>query len=419
MSVESDPSGQLGAHDKGVEQAVDTGSRFSLQAVANVEFTPGSQASGAHGRLFYLDSPRALAALYVVAGHIGLTIAAPWRPLQDLLEDGDLSVALFIVVSGFSLGIAATRSRDRRYRTFIRRRAWRILPPYWAALALSIILTLTVIPTGAGTIWSDSAPISWPRALINVAAFQDFSHTIRSPDYPVWSIAVEWHLYFFFPLLFAIASRRFGRVAALVVGLCATGLLWIPWDHVPALGFPPALALLFVVGALASTLVSASDGIAMRVRAMLSPSVATGLGICGILLGVLFARQWQNHFLGDVCLGLGVAPLLVGYARAPEYWGRRLLEVRPLVWLGFFSYSLYLVHAPIIQVVWQYVVHPLHLGPRVSFALIMVMGPVAAVLVAFVFHLIFERPFINYRTWNTVVSVYRNPRRLFMRSSDL
>ena len=108
---------------------------------------------GANRRLDFLDGVRALAALYVVAHHIWLT-TYPKYPLNTgpwylgWLAYGHLAVAVFIVVSGYSLAIGPARrglalgSSAR----FFRRRAWRIIPPYWAALALSCVVLGLLTP---------------------------------------------------------------------------------------------------------------------------------------------------------------------------------------------------------------------------------------------------------------------------------
>ena len=66
---------------------------------------------------------------------------------------GHMAVSVFIVVSGFSLAIAPTRVAGTSrvgVAPFRRRRAWRILPAYWAALILSILVLGWRLRRGAG-----------------------------------------------------------------------------------------------------------------------------------------------------------------------------------------------------------------------------------------------------------------------------
>jgi peptidoglycan/LPS O-acetylase OafA/YrhL len=93
-----------------------------------------------------------LAALFVVLNHIferswpGHAVGhAPWWASE--LIYGRFAVIMFIALSGFSLGLGPARSGWRFDSTaaFARRRAWRILPPYWAALGFSLLMTWHVL----------------------------------------------------------------------------------------------------------------------------------------------------------------------------------------------------------------------------------------------------------------------------------
>jgi peptidoglycan/LPS O-acetylase OafA/YrhL len=56
---------------------------------------------------------------------------------------GRFAVVTFIALSGFSLGLGPARSgwRFKSIATYAHRRAWRILPPCWAALGFSLVMT--------------------------------------------------------------------------------------------------------------------------------------------------------------------------------------------------------------------------------------------------------------------------------------
>ena len=106
---------------------------------------------GAHkgpgiARIEWLDGVRALAAIYVMLHHIYLHVfpgfpESPGPFGLGWLMYGQLAVVVFIVVSGFSLGLAPARGGNRLKdgaSGFFQRRAWRILPPYWVALLFSL-----------------------------------------------------------------------------------------------------------------------------------------------------------------------------------------------------------------------------------------------------------------------------------------
>jgi peptidoglycan/LPS O-acetylase OafA/YrhL len=71
----------------------------------------------------------------------------------------------------------------------------------------------------------------------------------------------------------------------------------------------------------------------------------------------------------------------------------RLLKSRPLVLVGTFSYSLYLIHAPALWVLFP-VIHTLRLSDNAAFLFRLAVGTPFALLLAYLFFLIVERPFL-------------------------
>src|SRR5690348_972463 len=106
----------------------------------------------APGRVAGLDGIRGLAALFVVLNHI-FDRAWPGGPADHApfwaawMIFGRAAVVIFIALSGFSLGLGPARSgwRFASLATYAHRRAWRILPPYWAALVFSLVMTWYVL----------------------------------------------------------------------------------------------------------------------------------------------------------------------------------------------------------------------------------------------------------------------------------
>jgi len=89
-----------------------------------------------------------------------------------------------------------------------------------------------------------------------------------------------------------------------------------------------------------------------------------------------------------MAVALGTAPAL-----------SRLLDTRPMRSLGSFSYSLYLVHLPVVMIISRKVVRP-HLGRGVgAFWLTLILGLALAIPFAWAFARLFELPFQRYRSW--------------------
>ena len=77
------------------------------------------------------------------------------------------------------------------------------------------------------------------------------------------------------------------------------------------------------------------------------------------------------------------------------YAVRKVLNWRPLVLVGTFSYSFYLLHAPLLQIIWQYLLRPLKLSPFHEFLALSFAGLPAIIGISYLFHLLCERPFMR------------------------
>jgi peptidoglycan/LPS O-acetylase OafA/YrhL len=361
-----------------------------------------SRAAAAPGRLEFVDGVRALAALYVVVHHVylavydGFPINTGPSVLTPLLY-GHFGVAVFIVVSGFSLGLAPARRGWRLgrggYWTFMRRRAWRLLPPYWAALAVSVA-AVAVIALRHGD------PVSWRGVATHFLLVQDVVEG-RSPNGAFWSIAVEWQLYWVFPLLLAV-RRRQGPTVLAVLTLAAVVALGIAGDHgggmvvEKVLALSPQLGGLFVLGLLSAAVTSRPPGTA---RAWGFVAAGTGAAVVVTCAWLGTERAIGDLYWLDLAVGVATASGLAYATCAVGSRTRRALERRSLVGIGRFSYSLYLVHAPLLLLTWWFVVEPLDLPSGAALlAMVGVVCP-AIVAVSYVFHVVVERPFLEHRSW--------------------
>lgn len=172
---------------------------------------PNIEKSNVAKHLGYLDGLRALAAIYVVVFHALLQVNFDQQPLNNFaryflkfFSYGRYPVDLFIVISGFCLMIPIARG-DGNLRGgaihFFKRRAWRILPPYYFAMALSLLLIWLFINQKTGTHWDVSLPVTNKSILTHLILMQDALGDYATINHAFWSISVEWRIYFLFPLL--------------------------------------------------------------------------------------------------------------------------------------------------------------------------------------------------------------------------
>ena len=365
-------------------------------------------------RLEYLDGLRAAASLYVVLFHAGVCFSPNpvpnWaRNLQRALSFGHDAVAVFIVLSGYCLMLPVARAQGRfahGLRSYFARRAWRILPPYFAALlgSLFLILALPALETPTKTIWDDTMPAFSAGAigshlLLVHNLFPAWAHTINGP---LWSVATEWQIYFFFPFLLLPIWRRFGQAASVLVAFTVgSSLIWLAPGAASS-------ANSWYLGLFSLGMCAAGIGFASRPweRALRerAPWGALSLGLLGaVACGVtLLIKFWFRVMpLSDSLVGAATACSLIYLTdRALNTAGQRrplplrLLESRQLVLVGRFSYSLYLTHLPVVSLCY-FGLRPLGLTPGLEMLALVLLALPLSLLIAYPFFWVFERRFVG------------------------
>jgi len=362
---------------------------------------PAAAELPAPGRIAGLDGVRGLAAVFVVLNHIFLR-AWPGFPSDHApfwaaeLTYGRFAVIVFLTLSGFSLGLGPARSgwRFESLATFARRRAWRILPPYWAALAFSLAMT-----------WFVLAQPGWPRpdgrSVIVYGLLVEDAFSAGSPNRAFWSIAIEAQLYVLLPLLLLIVRRSSAAamLSAVTVVVVTIGLLG-PDVAVMREGlakFVPDLAVLFATGLFASRIVTASA----RSRSRPWGWYALAASVPVVALLEISGASWSNThlFWVDLAWAPAIAMFLVSVATSRPRPLVRVLDSRPLRSLGSFSYSLYLTHAPIVTAVAYGVVLGRVAPGTPTFLVLTALVLPTTICFARVFAAVFELPFQRHRGW--------------------
>ncbi|HEY7323327.1 MAG TPA: acyltransferase [Streptosporangiaceae bacterium] len=369
---------------------------------ARAPASPAATAAPSPGRVVGLDGIRGLAALFVVLNHVferawpeypGANHAPFWAAW---LIYGRGGVAIFIILSGFSLGLGPARSgwRFKSIATYAHRRAWRILPPYWAALGFSLVMTWYVLA-------QPHVPVPNGKSVVVYGLLAQDAFSVGSPNVAFWSIAIEVQLYFLLPLLLVLVRRvsalaMVGMVAAIVVTI---GVLA---PHVPLMNnalvkFTPDLAVLFAVGLLASGIVSAGE----RTRSRPWARYALAAAVPAIVLMVVEGSVWSNLHLFwlDLAWAPAIGFFLTAVATSRPRFVVRFLDSRLPRSLGSCSYSLYLTHAPIvIAVSYGLVRGRVTSGAPMFFVLVAILLPMT-VCFARMFAAVFELPFQRHRGW--------------------
>jgi peptidoglycan/LPS O-acetylase OafA/YrhL len=318
------------------------------------------------------DGLRGVSALVVVANHALLTFPAAWAISQGLpsaprtgvfslvmrtplflLFSGQAFVMVFFALSGAVLALTFIDVDRWRYGPYAIKRLARIWLPFAAALVFSAVLfQLTYrgpIPNLSG--WVNAS--SWNKPL-TVGAFSNQLFMVGTDiwlDNPIWSLFHELRISLIFPLLlyFLVKTPRVTLMAALIINL-GMGYLAHRIHNAFLLSYMDTSTYLIVFCAGATIMVHRAP---LRQLALkLSGASLTACWLLGALF--LLADSSANplrHNVPTLVLDLIVmagAAIVVGLtlcAKAPGLTGKLPR------WLGRISYSLYLLHVPIMLAV--------------------------------------------------------------------
>lgn len=294
---------------------------------------------------------RAVAVLAVVFYHAGV----------PFISGGYVGVDVFFVISGFLITghLLNGLRRDGRvqFANFYARRVRRILPAAFVVLVLSIVAALIWYPPLLmREVWQGAIATALyiPNYLFASQGTNYLAEMTPSLFQHYWSLGIEEQFYLLWPLLLAagfalIKSRRvlFAAVCGLVLLSFVAGVLLTfrsqPWAFFAL----PTRAWELGVGAFVAFLLTYRPKILKGVGA----AVGGWVGVAGILGAVIFfdgTTQFPGYWAAVPVVA--TALVIISGDSAAKYSPNRALSLRPMMWIGLISYSLYLVHWPLLQV---------------------------------------------------------------------
>lgn len=289
-----------------------------------------------------IDGLRALAVVPVVLFHCGLTV----------VSGGYVGVDVFFVISGFLITKAISSDlKDGSFSIagFYERRIRRILPALIAMIAASFLASILFMDRGAIAGFGKSM-ISVALFVSNVFFWKASGYfepsALTKPLLHTWSLAVEEQFYIIMPVFLGVCWRYAPRVLRPTIAIAAAGSLAL---SVAAMTAAPTAAF-FLLPTRAWELLAGSL-LALYPVNPLSRIVRELLGFAGlalVLAAVLLfdeATPFPGYAAAAPVLG-AVAILMAGGAGGSVV--SRILAWRPFVFVGLISYSLYLVHWPLI-----------------------------------------------------------------------
>jgi peptidoglycan/LPS O-acetylase OafA/YrhL len=289
-----------------------------------------------------IDGLRALAVIPVLLYHAGV----PGFP------GGFVGVDIFFVISGYLIcGMIDGDIREGAFSlsNFYKRRMLRILPAlfvmFFVTSALAYLYCLPVeLEDYSKSLASAAGSVSNVYFAATAGYFDAPAET--KPLLHTWSLGVEEQFYLVVPLLMLLAYRVVPKHARLVFAAVA------------ALSFAAAFAVsyrntTFVFYLTPFRAWELALGALLSIKFIPAPATEFGRNACGsvgmlLLCGAIFLGSSSAPLLLMTALASIGATLVIASSEGAASAVGRLLSLRPVVFIGLISYSLYLWHWPLI-----------------------------------------------------------------------
>jgi len=335
------------------------------------------------GRIPSLDGLRAISIALVLFGHLIGTAGFPQVP-SIRVDFGHLGVTVFFVISGFLITslLMAEREKDGTVslKRFYLRRVLRIFPAFYAFVAA------LVVANAVG--WIDLSATDLAVAATYTANYYPY----RSWDVGhLWSLSVEEQFYLLWPLVFVRCRPKvafFVCAAAFFAAPVVRAAMHIVFKE------PSPFRDLEIFPAMADS-IAIGCAMALARPALLNRGwylrfTDNGWAMFALVPLVLVLSRFVGAYtvadlVGSPVMLAAIAILIESATRHPETWGGRVLNWRPIVFVGVLSYSLYLWQQPFLN------------RHMVSFATTFPVNLALAVACACLSYLLIERPLLGFR----------------------
>ncbi|GHO73100.1 hypothetical protein KSD_08710 [Ktedonobacter sp. SOSP1-85] len=403
-----------------------------------------------------LDGFRAIACLLVVVFHLNFLAreSGIWHPIHDLgtafgivALGGDSGVLLFFVLSGFLLFLPYAKAllfeqKLPSARSFYLRRVFRILPAYYVALILLVLLREQTY----------LQPNNWGQLGLFFTFLMDLHITYQKLNGPFWTLAVEFQFYAWLPVLawmMSLVVQR-GTVRRRLISLFGCLLAMIIWglgtrywgnkivtqSPLDYLQMPRTIIDVLrpiIFGSSGKYFEAFGTGMLMcmlyiyiqslpinsfihKIARRLSPFFfILGLSVLSVMAVWHFYMWYFNYalhpldpfrqFLVDnwgewqaFCYSVGFSLCIFGILYAPALL-KRPFEWGPLRWIGLISYGMYIWHLPLQVFFIQMILPPLKgegmLHRITDYGIFCIWNVLIVVGVSLASYLVIEKPFIK------------------------
>lgn len=352
-----------------------------------------------------LNGLRAVSIVLVFLAHIADTRGAP-DFFSHFMHFGNLGVKVFFVISGFlitSLLLKEQADTGRvSLKAFYLRRTLRIFPAFYIYIAIMLILMALNIVQAS---WADVLHAVSYTSNYHVDTFVKTDHPLWSWEFNhLWSLSVEEQFYLVWPGLFVLLGPRRALVIAGVMLVVCPVCRYFMWYQMEAI--PTAMTRRFqaVADALATGCLLAGGFNWLGQNRWYARYSSMRLAIIVPIFGLLASQgtdvigRGVYYVIGQTIANVSIALIIDHYVRFPNSIGGRLLNWKPIVFIGTLSYSLYLWQEPFLNSMNE-------VSDRTAFP----QNVVFAILAALASYYLIERPFLRLKDKSTSAKVGRTP----------
>jgi peptidoglycan/LPS O-acetylase OafA/YrhL len=302
---------------------------------------------------------------------------------------GSIGVPIFFVLSGYCIhrGQAVVRARSKHKTggfelssgNFLLRRFFRIYPVIVGALLLTL-----VCDWASRHYFPNSVKLgdnSLGAFLVNLFSVQGLLGPTYGSNMPLWTLSIEVQFYLLYPLLL-IAMARLGNMTTLLALAVLNIASYFLFQTRGLLLFSS-----FYVSWYLGALVAEADATHLYAGRLRSAGIRAGvyaIGLAGLGVGCLVF--FRSNFLAFQIWALAFAVFLIAVLKRPHSIPGFL--ARLFRWLGTFSFSIYIIHLPVVVLIHSVAFRSVRqpgLGPFYATLL-------AVIACAYLFSLVFERP---------------------------
>jgi len=329
--------------------------RYAPTAKDWVEMTEGyTQQHPAKGEIPSLSGVRAIAVLVVFVGH-GLSAPSFWA--------GHVGVTVFFFLSGYLIVTLLRREYDRTntisLSKFYMRRALRILPPAYLAIASAIVLGATGLLAASTNIWGVLAEVfNYTNYYIVVSGREGLPPSTTQ----LWSLGVEEHYYLIIPAVVLVLLRRrltmrtvgfvlFGVALLVPIWRIYLGLSGASFDRLYVSTDTRIDSLLF--GSAFALILNPAMGDKLPIRFQVSRSISRWLAPVALVIFIASTQIPGQHFrlsVADVLQCFCLVPIFWFIITKPESRVGKFLNHPVIAHIGVLSFSIYLFHRMVIEV---------------------------------------------------------------------